>query len=159
MASWKADNGSVYDSILYPMAKAWQHNVKDTEKANEEDPDWDLPYLDYLIPVIVTSGPVITVDASHDDPAVTEVGWASLRREFSSKDLPAYIHTDVVSFSHLAEYIESRPLSILNAGESVLKDNIHLYDPDWLLTNLGIPAAKEEFAAWHERIRAKSHKA
>jgi hypothetical protein len=153
--SWKADNGSVYDSILYPLAKAWQHSVRNTEVANKEDPHWDLPYLDYLIPVIVTSGPVIAVDASGDEPTVTEVSWASLRREFSSEGLPPYIHADVVGFDHFSEYLKSRPLSIIDAAESALRNNIHLYDPDWLLTNLGTPKAEKEFAAWHDRIRVK----
>jgi hypothetical protein len=151
--SWKADNGSIYDSIIYPLAKAREHYIKDTRKANNDGPQWAWPYLTYILPIIVTAGPVITVDASDDEPTVSEVGWACLKREFSSEDLSGDLYADVVGFDQFEDYLNSRPLSILNAAEEILQRNIHLFDPEWLLANFGGPKTKDPFNEWLNDIR------
>src|SRR5260370_623597 len=86
----RADNSAIYDSILYPLAKASNHRWKEITEGDEEfDPNapWEppYPYLAYLIPVIVTAGLVYTVDAVSAEPKVSKVKWARLRRRFQSK--------------------------------------------------------------------------
>jgi hypothetical protein len=70
--TWRADNSAVYDSILYPLAKASNHYWREITEGDEDfdkNAPWKppYPYLAYLIPVIVTAGPVYTVDAVSDE--------------------------------------------------------------------------------------------
>jgi hypothetical protein len=155
--NWKADNNSIYDSILYPLAKAWQYTIDRhyPDDDNEEDKaaQWQYPGLTYTFPIIVTAGPVFIVDVTEDQATVKEVGWASLKRDFSSTELSVDLRVDVVSFDHFAEYLDSRILRITNSALDVLKANIHLFDPEWLLANLGEPKHKEFFDTWLNYVR------
>jgi hypothetical protein len=158
--SWKADNTSIYDSILYPLAKAWQFRIKehipdDAEAKKFNIEQWDFPYLSYTLPVIVTAGPVLAVDASSDEPVVDEVAWTSLKREFRSSDLSIVLRADILQFEHFDQFLESRALSIFRAAEETLRTNIHLWDPEWLITNLGNPERSEAFNIWIGQVRGK----
>ena len=156
--NWKADNSAVYDSILYPLAKAWQYTIErhrgDEEDAAERTAAWQFPGLSYTIPLIVTAGPVFTVDVTEDPAEVKEVGWASLKRDFNSTELWADFRVDVVNFGHFAEYLDSRIRKIADNALNVLKENIHLFDPEWLLTNLGKPENEEFFNTWLSYVRS-----
>lgn len=153
--TWKADNSSVYDSILYPLAKAFQyrHELNTEEDEGGSYHEWTYLHLIYIFPVIVTAGQVLTVDVGEDEPQVNAVPWASLTRSFSSKDLNADLMADVVSFEYYEDYLNSRILATLNNVKNTLAANIHLYDPEWLLANLGQPKNKELFDAWLTDIR------
>jgi hypothetical protein len=154
--NWRADNNAVYDSILYPLAKAWQHWVKEMKREEQSDPpEWQYPAVSYVIPIIVTAAPVFTVDVTEESPVVMEVGWANLKREFKSDELSGDLRIDVVNSGHFTEYLDSRILKIANNAADALKANIHLFDPEWLLANLGKPANSDFFNAWLNYVRTK----
>ena len=79
---WKADNNAIYDSILYPLAKAWSYTIDRVRQDKEEDEEqhgiepWRFPWLYYFFPIVVTSGQLFVVDVSDEDPQVSEAKWA-----------------------------------------------------------------------------------
>ena len=93
--AWKADNNAVYDSILYPLAKALFHRV-DVNNEDDENVElqWRYPFLTYLFPIIVTSGQVFTVDVTSGEPEVSEVKWARVKRSFFSNERNADLRAD-----------------------------------------------------------------
>jgi hypothetical protein len=111
------------------------------------------PLLDFVLPIIVTTGPVLTVDVTSDEPVVNTVNWARLKRTFRSKELSRDFRVDVVSFEHFEEYVSARILAIVRRAKEILSTNIHLYDPQWLISNLGEPEEKVLFRAWFNAVR------
>jgi hypothetical protein len=168
--TWKADNNAIYDSILYPLAKAWSYQVDRHHREREEDREehgmeyWQFPSIYYVFPIIVTSGQVFTVDMTSGEPEVSEVKWARVRRSFNSEDLKCDLRADLVSFDHWEEYLGSRIIKIIDYAENALARNVHLYDPEWLLSNFGEPDDpddQDEFNSWliyfrEEKKRARS---
>jgi hypothetical protein len=155
--AWRADNNAIYDSILYPLTKAKDYQWKSITEGNDYGAKpWEnpCPYLAYLIPVIVTAGPIYTVDAVSDDAKVSRVKWARLRRDFRTKEASSDLAADLVSFEHLAEYIEKRPVDLMKRAVELLSKNLHLYDPKWLLANFGSPADVDTFERWQADIVA-----
>lgn len=149
--TWKADNNAVYDSILYPLAKALFHRL-DVQNEDDEDleDEWKYPFLTYLFPIIVTSGQVFTVDVTSGEPEVSEAKWARVKRSFHSHERNADLRADLVSFKYWEEYIDSRVIKIVDSAQDVLAKNIHLFDPEWLLSNLGEPEGEDNKAYFHE---------
>jgi hypothetical protein len=157
-STWKADNNSIYDSILYPLAKAWRHEVdyvrQDGAESNKPR-TWEFPLITYIFPVIVTAGPIFAVDVTGNDLEVNRVEWAPLKRKFMSESLRGEMRADVVSFEHLSQYVDSRILSIVESAKDAISANIHLYDPEWLIANLGKPKKKKVFDAWLNHFRSE----
>lgn len=155
---WRADNNSVYDSILYPLAKAWAYFIKQRDEDDyEEDASWKwrLPYVDLLFPVVVTSGPVFIVDVTDEGAKVAKVGWAPIKRNFRAADVSGDFRLDIVSFPSLGEYLEARIKGPMRNIRERILSNLHLYDPEWLLANRGEPEDKEYFNMWLNDIRTR----
>lgn len=155
--AWKADNSGVYDSILYPLAKAWQYHRGYVEREKEDTPEehWQYPGITFLLPVIVTSGPIYTVDATDDDLKISSAKWASIRRTFHSEEIDGDFWADIVSFSAWREYLDDKIIKIFMEAQSVLAKHIHFYDPEWMTANFGEPAEKEFFQVWLDHHLAK----
>ena len=156
---WKADNNAVYDSILYPLAKAWQHQLKLNEEELQEEikesetGDWKYPSLTYMFPIIVTSGQIFVVDVTSGQPEINEAKWAKIKRTFKSKELSCDLRADVVSFQHWEEYLDARIVKVVKSAHDVLAKNTHFFDPEWLSANLGEPEYSEYFHEWLNHVR------
>ena len=102
---WRTDNNGIYDSILYPLAKAYFHEIgqlRDEMRAERETGiDWHYPYFYLYYPIIVTSGQIFTVDVTDGEPRISESKWARLKRSFKSKDLDGTLRADLVAFDYL----------------------------------------------------------
>lgn len=148
--TWKADNNGVYDSILYPLAKAWKYHREYLEREKEDSPEehWQYPGIRFILPVIVTSGPIYTVDATDDDLKINTVKWATIKRTFHSKDLDGELWADIVPFSGWKEYLDEKIMKIFTEAQGALTKNIHFYDPEWMTANFGEPAHQEFFQQW-----------
>jgi hypothetical protein len=161
---WQADNSSIYDSILYPLAKAkdyqWK-SISEPDEYQDNEPPWaaPAPYIAYLIPIIVTSGPVYTVDALSDEAEVSKVKWTRLEREFRSRDRASYLSADLVSFPHLEDYVEKRLLYLIDRTRKALKANSKMYDPEWLLANYGRPNDMGTFERWRAFTESRNQPA
>jgi hypothetical protein len=115
--------------------------------------DWEFPNLYYIFPIIITSGQVFTVDVTSGEPEVSMAKWARVKRSFKSEDLECDLRADLVSFDHWEEYLKSRVIKIMDSAENAIARNMHLLDPEWLLTNYGEPADGEYFHQWLDDFR------
>lgn len=148
--AWKADNNAVFDSILYPLAKARQYKVKYHKQQDEEHPleVWQIPTIRYIFPIVVTSGQLYTVDATDDNLQISQAGWASIRRTFSSNDLRGSFWADVVSFASWIDYLDARVARVFSNVKDAVTKNIHFYDPEWMISHFGQPENQEFFQEW-----------
>jgi hypothetical protein len=145
---WRADNNSVYDNILLPLAKAWQNELDyNLEDLDEEFP-WKDPVIFLTYPIVVSAGPVFTVDVTGDNPKIKRVPWAQLNRRFKSSNLNCELVADVVSFESFEAYVKERIVNAADRARGLLAENIHLYDPQWLLSHLGMPDKADLFTSW-----------
>jgi hypothetical protein len=153
---WHADNSSIYDGILYPLLKARQHEVDRNGQDNHKYVSWEDPVIAYYFPILLTAGEIYTVAVRERvDPEVTKVKWAILRRLFHTNNLQTTLIVDIVSFDHFGEYLDERVAKTASRARDIIKDNSNLYDPEWLLSNYGLPRQKEIFDEWLEAFRAK----
>jgi hypothetical protein len=155
--AWRADNSSVHDSILYPLAKAVKY-VQDMDLYDEDedvDPPWEAPWITYTFPMMVSSGSVFTASVTSESVDVEQVGWATLSRSFSAQDVPHQLYVDIVSFDFLESYLRSRILLFLEGARQKLAENVHLFDPEWLLSNAGAPRNLDGFNRWLGGVRSR----
>lgn len=145
---WVTENSSVYDSVLYPLLKARQHEVK-SQPGSWGGPPWMYPGVSYCFPVLLVSGDVYTVAMrSTEEPKVAKAKWAILKRVFHLKETRTTLYTDVVSFGHFNEYIKKRILGTLAYASDTMKEHPKFYDPEWLAEKYGVPPDKRKFEAW-----------
>jgi hypothetical protein len=151
---WQSTNQSIYDSIIYPLAKA-----AESERALEEDSasdsavqPWYLPTFTYIFPVLVTAGTIYTVDVmSGGSPIVAEAQWVPLIRHFSKSSFMM----DVVRFEYLEAYVIERILPRLAEANELLTRNIDVFNPEQLQQQFG-ECSDPIFAAWLENYRSST---
>lgn len=148
--NWKADNDAIYDSILYPLAKAWKYKREAIEREKKISPNefWQIPTIRYIFPVVVTSGQLYTVDATDDNLDINRAKWASVKRTFESKEIKGDLWADVVPIGSWSEYLDAKIVRTFSGLKDVLAKNIHFYDPEWMRTNLGPPSDEAFFSKW-----------
>lgn len=148
--NWKADNSSIYDSILYPLAKAWKHRIALCQRYKVRAPRvvWEYPTIEYVFPIIVISGQLYVVDTTEDDLNIRLEKWAGIKRRFHSTELNDDFRVDVVPVNNLDDYLDAKILKLYAAAEDKIARNIHFFDPEWMIANLGEPAQREDFDQW-----------
>ncbi len=153
---WKADNNAVYDSILYPLAKASQFHMDYLAREAEDDPEehWQYPGIRIILPVIVTSGPIYTVDATDDDLKIVAAKWASIKRTFHSEGLDRDFWADIVSFPEWKGYLDQKIVEMFTGLQASMTKHIHFYDPEWMAANFGEPTDNEFYQMWLRRHQA-----
>jgi len=149
---WQATNDSIYDSIIYPLAKATESER--TEVANSASDDvpqpWYLPTFTYTFPILVTAGNIFTVDVIPGGaPVVAEAQWVPLVRHFSKSSFMM----DVVSFNCLATYVQQRVFPRLKEANETLASHIEMFDPEWLKQQYG-ESSDPVFMEWLEDFRS-----
>lgn len=148
--TWLASNDSVYDSIVYPLAKAV--HAEETEARGSASDTWSLPTFAYHFPVLVTAGKVFAVDVVEDEaPSVNPVIWAPLVRHFSDR---AFM-MDVVTFDGIEGYVNERIFPLLDEVERILEDNLNFFNPEWLRQEYG-KSSDPDFVKWLEDYRSSS---
>jgi hypothetical protein len=145
---WKADNSGVFDSIFYPLAKAFQVISERHQPPQVTGEDPSLPSFAIVYPLLVTRGPVFTVDVRADEPTVEQVPWAMLVRDLDESNLKGTYAITVVQFEHLSRFIEERIGRYFDAIEEKLSSNQHLFEPQWLVDKFGTPERLDIFEKW-----------
>lgn len=86
--------------------------------------------IDFYYPLIVTSAPLFTVDASAPDVEAVEVSWATETREIKSAKIDGQFNIDIVTSKAFAEYLEKR----VNAFGSAVAE-LAANDPQRFITH------------------------
>ncbi|SBT41860.1 hypothetical protein GA0070621_1345 [Micromonospora narathiwatensis] len=141
---WRADNNSVYDSIVMPLIKA---TVSLMEKPSYE-PEDEHPTYHLYFPILVTNGPVYTVSIGQESPSVRRVPWAPVVRHLSDGTKTKKYLIEVVEFSQLENYINERALRFVHSVEQTLASKARMFNPFWLRKQYGDPSRIAEFETW-----------
>ena len=143
---WQATNEAVYDSIVHPLAKASEYEHQDivSDPDDEESTYGHDVVLSYVLPVLVTAGPLFAVDVAESAaPEVREQSWAPLTRQFHE----GAFKMDVVSFPYIKSYVAERVMPVLNDTEAAVKPLVSIVDPNWVINEYGMPS-EPAFARW-----------
>lgn len=154
---WQANNNSIYDSIIYPLAKAAKQERAEIQEGafgsgdDDESAQRLIPSIFYTFPILVTSSDLYTVDVtSEDKPTVTVAAWAPLVRHFND----GLFLMDVVNFDHISDYLRQRVHPVIEDAMSALSPNVHVFDPEWLMAQYGKPA-DPTFDKWLSEFKAE----
>lgn len=104
---WIADNRGIFDSLVYPLAKATQHhrNLHRTSYVNHNrERDW--AGIEFLYPMVVTSASLYKLDVSRDPYQPEKVGWVPMVRDIKTGTLSGRYIVDVVSATALDSYLD-----------------------------------------------------
>lgn len=129
--TWEADNAGIFNGLVLPLAKAVTHAHRGIREQRvstagiSRDPHSWIHY-DITFPVVVTSAPLLVVDATSEVPTVSECKWFSARRELDSLNLKGLFEIDFVSIDGFDEYVSSR-LSYVSAIADQVRANPSLY--------------------------------
>ena len=99
--SWEANHGGLYNSIFYPMVKALmarkQHIARPPGRT-----EWHYFWL--LVPVVVVSGDIYSVDSSLPDPVPEAVSHVTFKREIRSGNINGNFAINFVRQDHLEQF-------------------------------------------------------
>jgi hypothetical protein len=113
---WRASNDGIFNSLIYPLAKATTHFRKRHSGDGIHRVGQDYAHTEFIYPVVVTSAPVYVLDMDSRPLTPREVGWASMARELRTNVLDARYRIDVVNYEHLQDWIRTQ---VLPFGEAV----------------------------------------
>ena len=152
--AWLADNNGVFDSVLYPLAKASKADREELYRIEDPaDVNLDGPEFYFYYPMLVTSGPVYAVDVGVLNPTAQRVPWARIIRQFEDRNLRGTHFMDVVEYAELRPYIQKRILRYIEAVARTMSNSSQPFEPSRLLKTLGEPDNRPLFDAWVRKSR------
>ena len=127
-SGWHANHGGLYNSIFYPMAKAF--TARKREIVNNRPDGWH--YFWMFVPIMITSGNIFYVDSMAADPVPQERNDITFKREIRSEKLDGIYSITFVCQKQLKQFISYRLEPLVakmvdlttNHADFVLKQNI-----------------------------------
>ncbi len=99
---WHANHDGMYDSIFYPMAKAFTARKRE-ESVRNSPPRGDCFWL--FVPMVIISGDILYVDSMAAKPEPQEKSYVTFKREIKSEKLDGIYNVVFVNQKHLEEFI------------------------------------------------------
>lgn len=126
---WEVNHGGLYDSIFYPMAKAFTGQKEDIPIATRPG-DWRYFWL--LVPMVITSGDIFYVDSMEAEPVPQKVNHVTFKREIRSGKLDGIFTVEFVRQNQFEAFVSDclDPLAYrmtdltTNHADFVLRRNI-----------------------------------
>lgn len=105
--AWQANHAGVYDSLLYPIAKALQARKTEVKPSGQyRNGDWRHVWL--FFPIIVLKSNIYCIDTTVENPEPVIVPQVTFIREFRAKNLQGTYAIDFVTQKGLQEFIQAR---------------------------------------------------
>jgi hypothetical protein len=152
---WRANNAGIFDSIVYPLAKATESQMSGLESNGDYEEDYEHPSFHFFHSLLITCGPIYTVSVSKDESRVQQVPWAPFVRAFNDDDLKGDYLFEIVEYRHLKDYIERRAMRFIHGVEKLFIDHGRVFNPSWLLRSFGEPRDLEAFNDWRKVFERK----
>lgn len=106
-AEWIADNRGIFDSLVYPLAKATQHyrsGRRTSRVVHDRKHDW--ASIEFLYPMVVTSAQLYKVDVTVEPYEPEVVAWVPMVREIRSGKLNGRYVIAAVQAAALGSYLD-----------------------------------------------------
>ena len=126
---WHANHDGLYDSIFYPMAKAFTARKREVNVGNSGR-EWDYFWL--FVPMVIINGDILYVDSMAANPKPQERTDVTFKREIKSEKLDGVYNVVFVNQKHLEQFISDRLEPLVNKmadltmtnADFVLNENI-----------------------------------
>ncbi len=126
---WHANHDGMYDSIFYPMAKAFTARKRE-ENVRNSPSGGDCFWL--FVPMVIISGDILYVDSMAANPEPQERSYVTFKREIKSENLDGVYNVVFVNQKHLEQFISDRIQQLVdrmadltkNHADFVLNENI-----------------------------------
>ena len=130
--SWKANHGGLYDSVFYPIAKAV--TARRAEVLPKPREHWRHFWI--IIPIVVVSGGMYSVDTTQQSPKPEYVDFFSFKRDVRSGTLNGRFAIEFVCQKSVSDFVANcvEPLIkrvselTMNEADFVLKNDIPWVD-------------------------------
>ena len=108
--TWLADNRGIFDSLVYPLAKALTYFRSQANRSSyaHHKPGQEWAKVDFYYPIIVTSAALFAVDVMAEPVEAVEVPWATMTREIKASKIDGQFNIDVVTYPALRQYLDER---------------------------------------------------
>lgn len=108
--TWLADNRGIFDSLVYPLAKAVAYYRSQANRSSyvQHRVGQELATITFYYPIIVTSAVLYMVDTSADRLEAVSVPWATMTRQIKASKIDGQFTIDVVTFESLPKYLDER---------------------------------------------------
>lgn len=102
---WQANHDGLYDSIFYPMAKAFTARKREVNVRNSPSGD---DFFCLFVPMVIINGDIFYVDSMAADPEPQERSYVTFKREIKSEKLDGVYNVVFVNQKHLEQFISDR---------------------------------------------------
>ena len=102
---WHANHDGLYDSIFYPMAKAFTSRKREVNVGNSGR-EWDYFWL--FVPMVIINGDILYVDSMEANPLPQKRSYVTFKREIKSEKLDGVYNVVFVNQKHLEQFISDR---------------------------------------------------
>jgi hypothetical protein len=123
---WSADNAGIFDGLVMPLAKALRASQASFDPLNfalphnSDKSPYQMPIVALHYPVVLTSAPLLCIDATREAPTVTDEPWCTVERHLQTANTSGHFVIDVVNHEHFAEYLSRR----IGAHASEIADRV-----------------------------------
>ena len=92
---WRATHSGLYDGLFYPIAKAVEARKLEL-KPQRRPRSGEWRYFWFIMPVIVLSGEIYSIDSMQSSPVVENMDFMTFKRQLSSQNLKGIYSVDFV---------------------------------------------------------------
>lgn len=109
-SGWSANHGGLYDSIFFPLVKAFQARRAET-RINRNGDEWK--FFWFYFPIVVLSGDIFYVNSMKPPEQIEPRDYVNFKREIKTEDINGIFSVDFVRQEHLQSFEENciRPLA------------------------------------------------
>ena len=126
--SWEANHGGIYDSIFYPLIKAFVSREQLLKSLRKKEPTLDTwKHITLFFPIIVLYGDMYSVDSLSDNPEPVSISNIAFTRELKSKVVEGKFVVDFVRMDSLKLFIETQIAPFVRHIIEKLEQNPNLF--------------------------------
>ncbi|AOS78840.1 hypothetical protein Q5W_07605 [Hydrogenophaga sp. PBC] len=124
-SEWTANHEGIYDALVLPLAKAFEHQRRDT-LTRVAGPGWRYVWL--FFPMVVLRDGLLALDVSVKPLEPKTLGRVSFVRHMESGTVNGFYLIDFVKFSHLGDYVGKEVDPFVNHVVELCKGNPRLFE-------------------------------
>lgn len=111
--AWSAGNSGVFDSVVYPLAKAVEALAPSEMRGGSQQ------WLQVCYPILVTTSSIFEIDADAEEPLVTQVPATRIRRSLKSKHLDGTYYIHIVNIDALPDFLSEAKVFMDQVAQSI----------------------------------------
>jgi hypothetical protein len=107
-SGWQANHGGIFDSILFPLIKAFEARRKTMKSIQGPSTPDEWHVIALLVPTVVIRGDLFTIDSTLNEPKPTPISHVTLMREIKSKTLSGKFLIEFVAEKEIENFVQQK---------------------------------------------------